>query len=61
MKAPLLTLAARTALRVLAVMTLIFGVLIALPGCGGGDPDDEDPKATTPTTPNCQQHPELCK
>lgn len=57
----LLTIAARTALRVLAVMVLVFGVLIALPGCGGGDwPDEPEATATKPITPNCTQQPEVC-
>lgn len=55
----LLTLAARTALRVLFVMALVFGVLTALPGCGGGD-EPEDERATTGPV-NCQTTPEVCK
>lgn len=56
----LITLAGRLALRVLAVMAVVFGILIALPGCGGGDWEDEPDRATKPTPPNCQQQPELC-
>ena len=54
-----LTIAARTALRVLAVMTFVLGIVVALPGCGGGDwPEDE--RATTGPV-DCKATPELCK
>ena len=60
MSRPLLTLAARLALRVLAVMVLVFGVLIALPGCGGGDADEDDARATV-SPPPCTTRPEVCQ
>ena len=58
MKTTTLTIAARTAVRVLAVMCLVFGVLLALPGCGGGDWEDE--RATTDPV-DCKSIPELCR
>lgn len=54
-----LTLAECTALRALATAALIVAVLLALPGCGGGDwPEDE--RATIGPV-NCQATPEVCK
>ena len=61
MNTRLLNIAARVALRVLAVMVLMAGVLTALPGCGGGDWEEDPATSTTPTPPNCQERPEICR
>lgn len=55
-----LTLAARLAVRVLAVMTVVFGVLQTLPGCGGKAEAEDDGRSTTPPL-DCRQRPELCR
>lgn len=46
--------------RPLLALLLIFGLLLSLTACGGGDPEDDAIDQPTPRV-DCVAHPEQCK
>ena len=67
MKPPALITHARWSLRLLALLWLAVGLLLALPGCGGStsqadeEPTAEDTRVFTPHTPACTTNPRACQ
>jgi hypothetical protein len=51
---------ARWALRLLVLLWLTVGAVLLLPGCGGGDFEDEDARAAI-NPPACAVQPEVCR
>lgn len=66
MKPPRLLTPARWSLRLLALLWLAVGLLLALPGCGGSTSEadeataTQDTRAQVPTPPNCTTNPGAC-
>lgn len=62
MKPPRLITPARWSLRLLALVWLAVGLLLALPGCGGSTSEaDEDTRVYIPHQPACTTNPRACQ